>query len=139
MSKLAVLGLTLLQQQSPSPPAQLPPSPVARIVVRPATPTLAAGDSLQLSAQAFDAAGKPVDAIIRFGPFGGTQEADVYPTGLVVGGAPAVIPAGVMALVQGTRPVIERFDIRVTPGPAARVSILDAPARMTSPIPTPTA
>jgi hypothetical protein len=103
---------------------------VVRIVVSPAAPTVAAGDSLQLTATAFDAAGRPVDAIIRFGPFGGQQEADVYPGGLVIGGAPAVIPAGVMALVQGTRPVIERFDIRVVPGPAARIEIPHVPARL---------
>lgn len=125
-----VLGLALAQQQAPSLPLQAPPSPVTRIVVTPSAPRVAAGDSLQLSAQAFDAAGRPVDAIIRFGPFGGAQEADVHPNGLVIGGAPAVIPAGVMALVQGTRPVFQRFDIRVVPGPAARVDILNSPERM---------
>ena len=125
-----VMFVTMVQQQTPSAPPQPPPSPVARIVVRPAVPTVVAGDSLQLSAQAFDATGRPLDALIRFGPFGGTQEADVYPNGLVVGGAPAVIPAGVMALVRGTQPVIERFEIRVLPGPAARVVVGDVPEQL---------
>ena len=54
------LTLLLALQQ----PAQgLPPSPVARIAIMPLEPTVVAGDSLQLRAEAFDAQGRPVPGV----------------------------------------------------------------------------
>ena len=62
MSVFPVLLLAALQTQTPAQQqtASLPPSPIAKLVVTPAKPTMIARDTLQLSAQALDASGKPV-------------------------------------------------------------------------------
>ena len=61
MNVFSVIVLAALQAQTP-PQVQdsLPASPIARLVVTPARPTMVARDTLQLSAQALDASGRPV-------------------------------------------------------------------------------
>ena len=64
MSLLSVLAFAALQvpaRQQPAP--QLPASPIAKLVVTPAKPTMIARDTLRLSAQALDASGRPVDNV----------------------------------------------------------------------------
>ena len=53
---LAFTLLLMLQQ----PTQGMPPSPVVRITVSPGVPTVEAGDSLRLRAEATDASGKTV-------------------------------------------------------------------------------
>ena len=91
MSVFSVLLLAALQTQSPAQQqaASLPPSPIAKLVVSPAKPTMTARDTLQLSAQALDASGRPVpDVRYRYIGSGGARfEGRVDTTGLVRSGS----------------------------------------------------
>ena len=125
------LALVFQQQQSPPQTSSLPASPVARIVVQPASRTMAAGDTLRLVAQPVDANGAPVPgATIRYQAAGGRFEGTVDSTGLVRSGSTGTIPVAIIALVPGTRPVVERVEIRMVPGPASRVAIAPAAERL---------
>jgi hypothetical protein len=111
------------QPASPAPPA---PSPVARVVVTPAEPVVAAHDTVRLTAQALDAEGRPVpNARVRF--VGGGFEGAVDTTGLVQGGAVGRYRVTAVALVPGAAPVRQRVVVRIVPGPAARVAVADVP------------
>ena len=116
--------------QQPAP--QLPPSPIAKLVVSPAKPTMTARDTLQLSAQALDASGKPVDNVrYRFIQSSGARfEGKVDTTGLVRSGSTGTIPVTVVALVPGTRPVTEVVEVKMLPGPAAKVVVDAAPPKL---------
>ena len=65
MILFSAIVLAALQAQTPGQQAsaQLPPSPIAKVVVTPAKPTMVARDTLRLTAQALDARGKPVDSV----------------------------------------------------------------------------
>ena len=103
---------------------------VARLVVTPANPEVAAGDSLRLSAQALDANGSPVpDAKITF-QHKGLQGGSIEPDGLFRAGARGTMQVVVSAIVQGSKPVIEELTVRMLPGPAARVEIGKHPERL---------
>jgi hypothetical protein len=135
MSVLTVLVLAALQAQTPGQqPAspQLAPSPIAKLVVTPAKPTMVARDTLRLSAQALDASGKPVDNVrFRYIQSSGARfEGRVDTTGLVRSGSTGTIPVTVVALVPGTRPVTEVVEVKMLPGPAAKVVIDAAPPKL---------
>src|SRR4029078_2455789 len=51
-------------------------------------------------------------------------------TGLVRSGSTGTIPVTVVALVPGTRPVTEVVEVKMVPGPAAKVVIDAAPAKL---------
>lgn len=96
---------------------------VARIVVSPAQPTMLAGDTLRLTAQAFDAAGKAIEGVrIRFQAQGGRFEGTVDSLGLVESGATGTLPVVAVAIVSGARPKVERFEVRMIPGSAASIT-----------------
>jgi hypothetical protein len=100
-------------------------------VVTPADPVVAAQDTLRLQAQALDASGRPVpEARIRFTRAGAAFEGAVDSTGLVRAGATGLLPVTVAAFVPGARPVVTRVEVRMVPGPAARVSLGRVPARL---------
>ena len=103
---------------------QLPPSPIAAVVVEPAQPTVVAQDTLRLRAQALDSAGTRIaGARIRFVPAGGHFEGTVDEFGLVSSGATGTLPVTVIATVPGTEPVIERVEVAMVPGPAALIEL----------------
>lgn len=118
---IALMFVAALQQ-----PQQ---SPVARIDISPADPTVMVGDTLRLRASALDASGQPVpNARIQW--FGG-GEGGVDSTGRVIGGATGVVTVRVVAQVTGMSPSRPQVAIvRVTPTPAARIVVNPAPARM---------
>jgi hypothetical protein len=125
---LETLMLAAVLQQ---PAQQPPPSPVAQIRVTPAAPVIAAHDSLQLTAEALDAQGRPVPgARILFRPAGGWFEGTVDSTGLVHSGTTGTLPVSVVAVVPGSRPALRRVEVRMVPGPAARVDVTPARARL---------
>ncbi len=128
---MIVMSLSLALQQAPA-PAQLAESPVARIVVTPATPVVTAGDTLRLAAQALDAGGRPVaNASIRFFGAGARFEARVDPTGLVRAGAPGVLPVRVVATVPGARPSAPAtIHVRMVARPAAAIAVSPAVSRL---------
>jgi hypothetical protein len=120
---LTVFALLAFQQQGPQ-TSTLPPSPIAKVVVTPTQRTVTVGDSLQLQAEAVDASGqRVVGATIRFVPAGAWFEGSVDSTGLVRAGAVGTLPVSAVAIVPGTKPVVERVDIRMVPGAATRVAI----------------
>ena len=117
-------ALLLLAQQSALPQA----NPISRVVISPATRTVRAGDTVQFSAQAYDASGAVLqNAKIRFGG-GGSGAIDT--TGKVVASAIGKMPIVAVATVPGSKPVVERREIEIIPAPAARVDIRIAPTKL---------
>lgn len=119
-----ILAVAFLLQQPPQ-------SPIARIAVTPAAPTVVAGDTLRLRAQALDVSGRPVSgANILFQPGGGFFEAAIDSTGLVTSGAVGTLPVAITAFVPGGKPVVERINVKMVPGPAARIDVAPNVQRM---------
>jgi hypothetical protein len=100
--------------------------PPVKVVVTPATRELHPGDTLRLRGEARDADGKPVAARIFYFQQGGRFEGTVDTTGLVTAGATGGLTIVVTARPESGRPVVERVNLRVVPGPAASV-VIDAP------------
>lgn len=121
--------LALAPQQGT--PTTIPASPVSRIEISPRTRNITAGDSVQYTARALDAAGKPVPgATVRYNAKGGTGEGHIDSTGKVVASSVGKMPLTVVAIVPGYRPFIDSLDILFVPGPATRVELRGAPSRM---------
>src|SRR5688572_8720679 len=111
--------------------AQTPASGIERLRITPAARTIAVGDSLQLTVQAVDARGQVVPgAIVRFNAQGGRFQGAVDSLGWVRAGSPGTVPIAVTAMLPGGRPVVEKIEVRITPGPAARVVVLPAVSKM---------
>jgi hypothetical protein len=128
---IALAALTMLQQaQGQQPAASLAPSPVARIVVTPSNPVVETGDTIQLRAEAFDAAGQRLPQPVRFAPAGGFSHAAVDTTGRIVGATVGKTPVSVIAIAPGAKPFVHRIEVRVVPGPAARIEVSPRPARL---------
>jgi hypothetical protein len=102
-----------------------------RLVVTPSTRTIVAGDSMRFSAQLLDAAGQGVPgARIVFRNAGGFFEGAVDSTGLLRAGSVGTMPITAIAILPGAKPVVERFEVAMVPGPAARVAVAPRPARL---------
>jgi hypothetical protein len=99
-------------------------STIARVAVTPENPTVVAGDSLQLVARAFDASGQAVaGARFLFNPAGSARfEGRVDTAGFVRSGSTGTIPVTVTAFLPGARPVVTTVNVRMVPGPAARIA-----------------
>src|SRR5688572_2031668 len=112
MMNSTLLMMAALLQVPPA-QAQLPPSPIARIVISPAAATMTAQDTMRLSAQALDANGRPVPGVVfRYIPSGGARfEGTVTEDGLVRSGATGTLPITVTANLPGVAPVRERVEI----------------------------
>jgi hypothetical protein len=110
-------------------PAQAAPAPaptpsVARLEIMPRERTMRARDTMRLRVRALDSAGTVVPgATVRFFPGGGYFEGRVEPDGLIHSGSTGTMPVTVSAVQPGKRPVVERIEIRMVPGPAARVDV----------------
>ncbi len=130
---LLIAPLALDAQQSAPPPAAAAPAKarIARVVVNPVRRVVNAGETLQLSAEARDEAGNVIEGVqFRFSQTGAYFEGSVTPAGLVTSGSTGVIPAAVVAMLPGEQPKVERFEIRMLPGPAARIAITPAVTRL---------
>ncbi len=121
-----LLALALVLQQVPQ------PTPVASVTIRPAAAAIAVGDTLRLSAQAFDSAGRPLDDVrIRWFQAGGQFEGTVDSTGLATAGAVGALRVTVLASPKGGgRPKTAFAVITIVPGPAATVALDPGPDRM---------
>ncbi|HXE56918.1 MAG TPA: Ig-like domain-containing protein [Gemmatimonadales bacterium] len=127
--------LAALQQPAPPPPSRpaLPASPISRVEVRPASEAIQVGDSLRLTAVAYDSAGRELDdVVVRWFTSGGFFEGGVDSvTGVVTGGAAGTV--NVTALVRlagGGRPATGFARITVLPPPAARLALEPAVGTM---------
>ena len=67
---------------------------------------------------------------VRFQQGGGQFEAAVDTTGLVTSGAAGSLPVVASAVIPGARPLVQRIDVRMVPGPAARIALSPQPRRM---------
>jgi hypothetical protein len=131
MSMLS-LGLFLLMQQpaAPQAPPQAP-SPIQKVAIAPAIRSMTAGDTMRLTATALGADGKPVpNAVVRFFGSGGRFEGRVDSTGLVYAGSTGTLGVTAVASVPGTKAVIERVEIGMTAGPAARIALTPAVTKL---------
>ncbi|HRP06852.1 MAG TPA: hypothetical protein PLL69_00055 [Gemmatimonadales bacterium] len=125
---IAALLLASVFQQGQ---AQLPQSPVARIEISPSRPVVVAQDTLRLTARALDASGRVVPrAQVRFVAAGARFEGQVDAEGLVTSGATGTLPVSVVATVAGTAPRVERVEVAMVAGPAARIDLESAPSRL---------
>ncbi len=128
----AVFASALAFQQPATPPqGAAQPSPVARIVVTPATPVVVAGDSLVLHGEALDSAGRPVpNARVRFYNGGYSFEGRIDTMNTVHGGSRGILAARAVAFVQGYSPSRPQLiNVQVLSPAAARVTITPAVTR----------
>lgn len=104
---------------------------VDRLRITPVTRTIAVGDSLQLAVQVLDSRGNVLPgAIVRFNAQGGRFQGAVDSLGWVRAGAPGTVPVAVSAMVPGGRPLVEKVEVRITPGPATRVVVTPSVSKM---------
>lgn len=103
---------------------QQPPE-IARIVVQPASRTMIAGDTLRLRAEARDAQGNVIPGVTFRYRLGGSArfEGRVDSLGLVTGSSTSILPITVTATLAGAKPAFEVIDMRVLPGPAAKIAL----------------
>jgi len=127
---IVVATFALLHQAQGQQPAATTPSPVARIVVSPANPVVQMGDTIVLTADAFDASGTRLEQPLRYAAAGGFSHAAVDSTGRVVGATVGKTPVSVMAVAPGAKPFVHRIEVRVVPGPAARIEVSPTPERI---------
>jgi hypothetical protein len=113
--------------------AAVQPPKAAKLEITPANPVVVAEDTLRLAARVLDANGQPVSgANIRFIAAGGRFEGAVEPTGLVRSGSTGTLPVTVVAQLPGQPTLTERIEVRMVPGPAARITLDAAPSRLVS-------
>lgn len=111
--------------QQPQPGNALPPSPVARIELTNRVQKLTAGDSVDLQARALDANGQPVpSARIFFSSRSDFGEGRVDSTGRVVASSVGKLPINIVAIVPGTKPVVDSSLVIVAvAGAASRIEL----------------
>jgi Big-like domain-containing protein len=116
--------MTPQRVQRRNPPQNIPDSPIARIVVTPATQEVTAGDTVRFTAEARDASGRRIEnAIIRFVARGGQGEGSIDSAGTLIASSVGKMPINVVAIVPGTRPKVQPVELRMVPGPATRIEI----------------
>jgi len=131
LSPLALV-LAALQVPAQAPAAPLP-QPIARVDVKPADFALRVGDSVRLTAVAYDSAGHAMDTVrMRWFTSGGRFEGSVDSTGLVRAGSTGVLNVSAIAIPTGRpgRPTIGIAHVTVLPLPAAKVVLSPEPLRM---------
>lgn len=118
---LLALAGALPAQSAPEPPVI---SGTPRLEILPAQRVVRARDTLRLRARLLDGDGREVPGVtIRFFPAGGYFEGSVEPDGLVSSGSTGTMPITVSAVIPGRRPIVEKVEVRMVPGPARRVAI----------------
>ncbi len=118
---LALSPLTV-GAQTPAPAAAGPE--IASLQIVPRERSMRARDTMRLRVKALDAKGNEVPgAIVRFQRAGGYFEGNVESDGLIHSGSTGTLPIVVSATQPGRRPVIERLEIRMVPGPASRIDV----------------
>lgn len=108
------------------------PREIARIVVFPASRSMIAGDTMRLTAEARDAQGNVIPGVTFRYRLGGSArfEGRVDSLGLVTAGSTSILPVTVTATLAGVRPAFEVIEITAVPGPAARIEVTPATAKL---------
>ena len=121
-----LFALAVLLQQTPA------PVPVASVTVRPAEAAVTVGDTIRLTAQAFDSAGHELsDVRIRWFQSAGHFEGTLDSTGLATAGAVGALQVTALASARGGGKAKTAFAvITILPGPAANVALIPAPSRL---------
>ena len=102
-----------------------------RLVITPARPTVAVGDTVRIRAQLLDATGKPVEgARILFADASQSETGSVGRDGLFTGVAMGPSPIVISGVVTGQKPVIQKVTVQVVPSAAARVELDPRPTRL---------
>ncbi len=102
-----------------------------RLVVTPAAPRMAAGDTLRLTARAIDNSGQPIAGVqYRFQIAGGDNQAGVDSTGLVTATAPGTMVIAAVGIVPGQRPLVQRVTLAIGPGRAMRLLLSPTVSRL---------
>ena len=124
VAAMLLLCPLILGAQAPVAPAE---AGIASLQILPEGRSMRARDTMRLRARALDAKGNEVPgATIRFGRAGGYFEGDVAADGLVRSGSTGTLPVTVSATLPGRRPVVERVEIRMVPGPAHHIKVTTA-------------
>ncbi len=121
-----LLALAMMLQQVPT------PTPVASVTIRPAEAAVAVGDTIRLTAQAFDSAGRALtDVRVRWFQSGGQFEGTVDSTGLATAGAVGALRVTALASSKGGGRAKTAFaTITIVPGPAANIALQPAFSRL---------
>lgn len=131
MIRRTILGALLLPALLTAQTPDQPTSRISRIVISPVQKVVTAGDTLRFTAEARDANDNVVPGVqFRWSASGGRFEGSMDPSGLVTAGSTGILPAAVAAILPNEQPKVERFDVRMVPGPAARVVISPEPTRL---------
>jgi hypothetical protein len=127
LASLSRLGQA--QQQQSSMPG-LKQSPVTRISLAPSSLVVAASDSLQLTAVAYDANGKRVDdAALRFA--GAESNAGhLDSAGKVIARGTGKLVGSVISMIPGYRPVVKKFEVVMVPDAPSRIQLGALPQRL---------
>ena len=111
--------------------AAVQPPSAAKLEITPANPVVIAEDTLRLRARVVDANGQPVPGTtIRFIAAGGRFEGAIDADGLVRSGSTGTMPVTVVAQIVGQPTITQRIEVRMVPGPAATITLDDAPTRL---------
>ncbi|HEX7979283.1 MAG TPA: Ig-like domain-containing protein [Gemmatimonadaceae bacterium] len=120
----ALAGLLVLASSASAQGAQ-------RLVITPATRSVVAGDSVQFSAQLVDESGKQVpESRVTWRSAGFPFEGRIDSTGKFIAGAVGTLPITVIGIVPGAKPVVQRLEIAMVPGPATLVEVSPRPTRL---------
>ena len=123
-----------LAAQLPATTAATPqaPSRIARIIVSPVQKVVTAGDTLRFTAEARDASNAVIPGVqFRWSRASSARfEGRVEESGLLTSGSTGTLPVIVVAILPGEQPKVERFDVRMVPGPAARIAITPTTERL---------
>jgi hypothetical protein len=130
---IVVLAALALLQQGQAQQQALPglkDSPVTRITLSPAPLVVAASDSIQLNAVAYDAAGNRVtNAGLRFSG-AASNAGNLDSTGKVVARGTGKLTGAVISLMTGYKPFVKKFEVLMVPDAPARLVIGGLPQRL---------
>src|SRR3954471_23581141 len=130
---IVVLAALALMQQGQAQPQSLPglkDSPVTRITLSPTPLVVAASDSLQLTAVAYDAAGNRVNnAGLRFSG-AASNAGHLDSAGKVVARGTGKLTGAVISLMTGYKPFVKKFEVVMVPDAPSRLTIANVPARL---------
>jgi hypothetical protein len=99
-----------------------------RVEFTPARPVMTVGDTLRLSAKAFDAAGQPISRpVVQWFTATFEFQGTIDSTGLVrAGAAGQIVVSALVRSADGGRPVVGTLAIPIQPPPASRIEIAPA-------------